>query len=156
VGRRREHAGLQRHHWHGGGGACEREHGHGDHVTGGFSNIQALTGNDSGASANTTLTGTDTGSTYTINAANGGDVNDGVARSRQRGGQSDWCTGADTFQLVNDGATTFGALSGAIDGGATASNTLDYSGTMHGGGGLASASTGTATNVTVGSATSRR
>src|SRR6185369_6347894 len=118
-------------------------------VTGGFTNIQSLVGNDGTSGTNTTLTGTNGASTYTINQANAGDVNGTFTFSGV--GNLTGGTGADTFQLVNDASATHGALSGAIDGGATGLNTLDYTGTS----GtvavtLASASSGSATNVTGG------
>src|ERR1051325_4522822 len=118
------------------------------HVTGGFSNIQTLVGNDGTTGTSTTLTGTNTGTTYTVNQANAGTVG---AFAFSGVGNLTGGTGADTFALVNDTTTTHGALSGAIDGGATASNTLDYSGTS---GAvavtLASASSGSASHVTGG------
>src|SRR4029079_13358388 len=89
--------------------------------TGGFSNIQTLKGNG----ASTTLTGSGTDSTFTINAANAGTVNDGVGSfafntvNNLAGG-----AGADTFKLDNSGGTA--SLTGTIDGGLGA-NTLDYS-----------------------------
>src|SRR4029079_12101016 len=75
-------------------------------VTGGFSNIQSLVGNDATTSATTTLTGTSTGSTYTVNAANAGVVNDGTNTfSFSATGNLTGGTGADTFKLDNSGAT---------------------------------------------------
>jgi hypothetical protein len=113
---------------------------------GAVSGVNDYVGNDGTAGTNTTLTGTNAGSTYTIDQANAGNVDGAITFSGV--GKLTGGTGADTFKLVNDGTTTHGALSGAIDGGATAANTLDYSGTS---GAvavtLASASSGSATNT---------
>src|SRR4029079_18887974 len=62
-------------------------------VTGGFSNIQSLVGNDATTSATTTLTGPNSGATFTLSGANSGCAGKSVDRgggatARVRGDES--------------------------------------------------------------------
>ena len=85
-------------------------------VTGGYSNVTTLIGNP----AKTTLTGTNTGSTFTVNGANSGTVFDGVGTTTFSGVKNlTGGTGADSFVV-----TPIGSLAGTIDGGAVGANSL--------------------------------
>ena len=109
-------------------------------VTGGYSNVTSLTGNGS----TSTLTGTNTGSTYAVTTAGAGTVFDGIGSTSFSsiaslvGG-----TGADAFTLSGSGS-----LAGSVDGGA-GSNTLTLV-TATANFGLTSASSGTASNIGAG------
>ncbi len=113
-------------------------------VTGGYTNVTTLVGN----AAISTLTGTNTGSTYTVSGANSGTVNDGVATTTFSGVRNlVGGTGADGFAIADTGS-----LAGSINGGGGAGvNTLNLSArTAAADFGLASASSGTASGVTGG------
>ena len=90
-------------------------------IGGTFSGINNIVGNDAAASANTTLTGTNTGSTYNVLGANSGNVDGTIAFSGV--GNLTGGTGTDRFVLA-----TVGSLTGVVNGGTGALNMLDYSG----------------------------
>ena len=109
----------------------------------GFLNIGTLIGNG----ATSTLTGTNTGSTYAVAGANSGTVNNGVATTSFSGVVNlTGGTGADVFQVGNAGS-----LSGTIAGGGGAGvNTLDLSARAAASFALANASSGNASGISGG------
>ena len=111
-------------------------------VTGGYSNVTTLVGND----GTSTLTGTAAPSTYTVDAGNTGTVDDGVGTTTfSRIGNLVGGIGADSFVIAN-----LGTLTGSIDGGITGVNRLDLSTRGTANFALTSASSGTVSGVTGG------
>ncbi len=107
-------------------------------ITGGYSNVTTLAGNGS----TSTLTGTNTGSTYAVTSAGAGAVFDGIGITNFSGIASlAGGTGADAFTM-----TGTGSLAGSINGGGGGGNSLTLS-TATANFALASASSGTASNV---------
>ena len=81
-------------------------------VTGGYSNVTSLTGNGS----TSTLTGTNTGSTYAVDESGAGTVFDGIGSTSFSGIASlAGGTGADAFTLSGSGS-----LAGSVNGGQAA------------------------------------
>src|ERR1019366_2412524 len=83
-----------------------------------FANIGSFTGNDSGATTNTTITGPNAGAIFTVTGANAGTV--GAVGFTQAGNLTGG-TGTDSFVFQNPGT-----LSGNVDGGA-GTNSVDLS-----------------------------